>query len=572
MNYKPCLLIPIYNHKETIRDTVAALERYQLPMYVVDDGSDAATQATLAAVAAEFKLLRLFRLPVNSGKGAAVIHGMRQAYADGHTHALQIDADGQHSIDDVAKFLERGAANSAAVICGTPIYDASIPKSRLYGRYVTHFWVRIETLSGAIGDSMCGFRLYPLAAACAVIDDSPLPKRMAFDTAILVRLFWRGVPIINLPTPVVYPQNGRSHFRLWRDNVGISMMHTGLVFGMLLRLPVLLGRRRTSGHPVAAHWPTLAERGGALGLRTFFVCYRLFGERVARWLLYPIVAYFFLTGRTARVASQEYLRRVHSFGGKTEPEPGWRDSFAHMLAFGRSSLDKLSAWVGRLDDSHVEFTNQQEFDRLVASGRGAVLIGSHLGNLEMTRALAAGKQAKGQVTTINAVVYTQHAQRFNSVLAQANERFGVNLIQVSDFGPDTAILLKEKIDCGELVVIVGDRTPPVENGRVNGRKNGRVSFVDFLGERAPFAQGPFILACLLDCPVYLFFCLREQDKYRIYLEPFAERITLPRKERLQRLEEYLQQYAQRLAVYCLKAPYQWFNFYDFWRSSAASKP
>jgi predicted LPLAT superfamily acyltransferase len=234
-----------------------------------------------------------------------------------------------------------------------------------------------------------------------------------------------------------------------------------------------------------------------------------------------------------------------------------------MLAFAQSGLDKLAAWMGGFDSRRVDFPNRAEFEHLLASGQGAVLIGSHLGNLEMTRALASAEHR----AVVNAVVYTDHALRFNDTLAQANASFGVNLIQVSQLGPDTAILLKGKIDRGELVVIVGDRTPPADD---SGRS--RVSQIEFLGAPAPFAQGPFILASLLDCPVYLFFCLRHGDAYRIYLEPFAERIALPRKERQARLEDTMQAYARRLEAHCLLAPYQWFNFYHFWQPHTVANP
>ena len=561
MSFKPCLLIPIYNHKDSIRATVDRLVPYGLTIFIIDDGSDAATRAVLDTLAAEQALVRLSSLPQNSGKGAAVMHGMRAAQQTGFSHALQIDADGQHDAADVARFLERSAANPQAVICGKPIYDASVPKGRLYGRYITHFWVWIETLSFAIGDSMCGFRLYPLAATCALIDDGAIPTRMDFDTAIAVRLAWRGAQFENIETRVTYPTNGLSHFNMLRDNLRITRMHTRLFFGMLLRLPVLLWHKLSGPGKSGAHWSKLAERGNGLGLRIVFICYRLLGERAARMLLYPIVAYFLLTGSKMRAASLDYLRRVAAHDNKAAP--GWRDSFRHMLAFAQSGLDKLAAWMGSYDSQRVDFPNHTEFDRLLASGQGAVLIGSHLGNLEMTRALATNEQR----AIVNAVVYTDHAQRFNETLAQANASFGVNLIQVSHLGPDTAIMLKGKIDHGEMIVIVGDRTPPAEGGASN-----RISQVEFLGLPAPFAQGPFILASLLDCPVYLFFCLREGDRYRIYFEPFAERIVLPRRERQERLQGYLQQYARRLEAHCLKAPYQWFNFYDFWRHDAASNP
>ena len=557
MSLSACLLIPIYNHGAAIRATVQRLAGYDLPILIVDDGSDGATQAALAELAGNFSRVRLFRLEHNQGKGAAVMRGLREARRAGFSHALQIDADGQHDADDVPRFLALGAAHPGALICGRPVYDGSVPKGRLYGRYVTHFWVCVETLSLGITDSMCGFRLYPLATTCALIDRVDIPKRMDFDIEILVRLAWEGAELCSVDTRVTYPADGVSHFDMWRDNLRISKMHARLTCGMLIRLPLLLWRKAAGTRTAGEHWWRLAERGSVLGLKIVFACYRLLGARAARWMLYPVVGYFFLTGRRARTASLDYLRRVHRLNGLAAP--GWRDSFRHMLAFGQSGLDKLAAWLGELNGRHVDFPARAEFERLAASGRGAVLIGAHLGNLEMTRALAVSERR----VAVNAVVYTDHAQRFNELLRQVNADFGVNLIQVSRLGPETAILLKDKVDRGELVVIVGDRTPPAEHG-------GRVSRVEFLGEPAPFAQGPFILAGLLGCPVYLFFCLREGEGYRIHFEHFAERIELPRRERAGRLQDYLQRYARRLEHYCLRAPGQWFNFYDFWRPAAAS--
>ena len=559
MNYQPCILIPIYNHKDTIRTMVEKLAGHQLKIFIVDDGSDVATQQVLSALASDYPIVSLHRLAKNGGKGAAVMRGMREAHQDGFSHALQIDADGQHDTQDVQQFVESGNSNPLAIICGQPRYDASVPKGRLYGRYITHFWVRIETLSSAIGDSMCGFRLYPLASTCDLINSVKLPERMDFDIEILVRLAWRGLAFKHIATQVIYPPDGLSHFNMLRDNVRITKMHTRLFFGMLLRLPLLLWRKIPKQKAEDDHWSQLSERGGSLGLRIIFTCYRLLGERAAMLLLYPVVGYFFLTGKKARVASLEYLQRISTKLGESKVQANWRGGFRHMLAFAQSGLDKLSAWMGGFDNNRVAFPNRKEFDQLLTSGQGALLIASHLGSIEMTRALATTSQR----AIVNAVVYTAHAQKFNQTLQQANAEFGVNLIQVSHFGPDTAILFKDKIDKGEFIVIVGDRTPPAENGRV--------SQVEFLGNSAPFAQGPWILASLLECPVYLFFCLRDKKDYRIHFESFAERIELPRRDRQARLQAYVQQYAARLEVYCLSAPYQWFNFYDFWQQDAASK-
>ena len=560
MSFRPCLLIPIYDHWRSIGATVASLSGYGLPIYIVDDGSGEATRQVLGKLATGNPLIRLLRLEQNGGKGAAVMRGMREARAAGFTHALQIDADGQHDAGDVPRFLEIGAARPLALICGQPIYDASVPKGRLYGRYITHFWVCVETLSLSITDSMCGFRLYPLTATCALIDRVAIPSRMDFDIEVMVRLAWAGVEFSSVATRVTYPADGISHFNMWRDNLRISAMHTRLTFGMLLRLPLLLARKLLPGRAAGEHWSSLAERGSLLGLKSVFACYRFLGPRAARALLYPIVGYFFLSGRQAREASLDYLCRVHQRKGL--PVPRWRDSFRHMLAFGQSGLDKLAAWCGGIDSGRVDFPARGELVSLIESGRGAVLIGAHLGNLEMIRALAVNERQ----AAVNAVVYTDHAQRFNEMLKRASADFGVNLVQVSHLGPQTAILLKDKVERGELVVIVGDRTPPAQSG------SERVSYLDFLGAPAPFAQGPFILASLLDCPVYLCFCLRQGqrqgDGYRIHLEHFATRIDLPRRERQAHLHETMQRYAARLEHYCLDAPEQWFNFYDFWRCGA----
>tara|TARA_R110002094_G_scaffold186455_1_gene162542 strand:+ start:27 stop:992 length:966 start_codon:yes stop_codon:yes gene_type:complete len=320
---------------------------------------------------------------------------------------------------------------------------------------------------------------------------------------------------------------------------------------MFLRLPLLLWRKLFKTSSVDRHWSKSSERGSILGIRALIFCYKLAGKRAAGICLYPIVAYFFLFGRKARLASRDYLRRVHALDAI--PKPDWKAGFKHMLVFAQSGLEKFSAWAGDSNNEVIDFPNQEVLDRILSSGRGAVLIGSHLGNLELSRALA----TENSDTIINAVVYTEHAQRFNQILTEANKRFNINLIQVADFGVDTAILFQEKIDRGELIVIVGDRTPPAENGRI--------CYANFLGGSAAFAQGPLILASLLACPVYLLFCLRENEKYRIYFEHFAEHIKLPRHARESSLQTYIQRYADRLQVYCLKAPYQWFNFYNFWQ-------
>jgi glycosyltransferase involved in cell wall biosynthesis len=244
VDFKPCIVVPVYNHEHAIGAVLEGLLRAGAPCLLVDDGSNQACAAVLDTLArAHPGRVDLVRLPVNQGKGAAVLAGMRRAGELGYSHALQIDADGQHDTADVPAFLEQAKTHPQAIIAGHPVYDESVPKARLYGRYATHIWVWINTLSFEIKDSMCGFRVYPLAAVNALAARRRIGRRMNFDTDILVRLFWEGLRVINLPTRVSYPADGTSHFRVWRDNVQISWMHTVLFFGMLARLPRLLARR-----------------------------------------------------------------------------------------------------------------------------------------------------------------------------------------------------------------------------------------------------------------------------------------------------------------------------------------
>ena len=238
-------VVPVYNHGGPIAGVVAALRAHELPVLLVDDASEPGCAAVLDELAQQSEVF-LERLPVNQGKGGAVMAGMRRAAQLGWTHVLQIDADGQHDTRDVPVFAAAAAAAPAKLICGHPVYDASVPKARLYGRYATHIWVWINTLSFEVKDSMCGFRIYPLAATLHCMDRQYIGRRMDFDTEIAVRLVWSGMRVRNLPTRVRYPEDGVSHFRVWRDNVLISAMHTRLFFGMLWRAPLLLWRKVAS--------------------------------------------------------------------------------------------------------------------------------------------------------------------------------------------------------------------------------------------------------------------------------------------------------------------------------------
>ena len=240
--HKPCAVIPVYNHEHALPQVVAALRDAGLPCVLVDDASSRACAAVMDRLAEQTDV-HLVRLPLNQGKGGAVMAGLREAHRLGFSHALQVDADGQHDLGHLDTFLAASRAEPQTLICGYPHYDASVPKGRLYARYLTHIWVWINCLSLSVRDSMCGFRVYPLQPTLALIDSVAIGRRMDFDTEILVRLAWREQPMRWLPIRVHYPQDGLSHFRLWHDNALISKMHAKLFFGMLVRAPRILWRR-----------------------------------------------------------------------------------------------------------------------------------------------------------------------------------------------------------------------------------------------------------------------------------------------------------------------------------------
>ncbi len=240
--FKPCAVIPVYNHEHALPAVVDALRAAGLPCVLVNDASSPACTVVIDQLG-ESGNTYVVHLPVNQGKGGAVMAGLREAAKQGFSHALQVDADGQHDLGNVPQFLQRSRAQPNTLICGYPEYDHSVPKGRLYARYLTHVWVWINSLSLQIRDSMCGFRVYPLTPTLALINAVDIGKRMDFDVEILVRLSWRNQPMQWLPVKVLYPQDGLSHFRLFLDNALISKMHAKLFFGMLWRSPAILFKR-----------------------------------------------------------------------------------------------------------------------------------------------------------------------------------------------------------------------------------------------------------------------------------------------------------------------------------------
>ena len=247
-SYSHLVLIPSYNTGSRVLETVGNALTVWQPVWVVVDGSTDGTTEALNDLAAENPGLKVFTLPHNQGKGAAVVHGLHAAAAAGYTHVLTMDADGQHPVEKIPEFMAMSQSNPDAVVLGKPLFDASAPALRVRGRKISNWWANLETLGAGIGDSLFGFRVYPIQPLRRIMERSPWMRRFDFDPEVAVRLCWLGIRPINLPAPVRYfkaEEGGVSHFNYWHDNTLLTWMHIRLMGGFVLRLPLLLWRRFT---------------------------------------------------------------------------------------------------------------------------------------------------------------------------------------------------------------------------------------------------------------------------------------------------------------------------------------
>ena len=244
MSFSICAVVPHFNHSLAIEPVISRLSEAELEVLVVDDASQDAHRKRVAGMQAPGVQV-LFR-EVNGGKGAAMLDGLRAAWLAGYTHALQIDADGQHDTGDIPSLLREAQAHQQAIITAAPIFAEDAPLIRLIGRKLTNFWVAVETLSLSSLDTMCGFRVYPLGSVLAILGSYRPGLRMNFDIEVLVRSIWEGIDVREIPSRVSYPSDGLSHFRPVADNALITFAHVRLVLGMLIRSPQLIARKLRS--------------------------------------------------------------------------------------------------------------------------------------------------------------------------------------------------------------------------------------------------------------------------------------------------------------------------------------
>ncbi len=306
---------------------------------------------------------------------------------------------------------------------------------------------------------------------------------------------------------------------------------------------------------MTAHWADVGEAGATAGIWSLYWIHRLFGRWPFRVFLTPIVLYYLAARPLARRASMEYLTQLQAATGRLGRKPSWLHVYRHLWLFADSLLDKVLAVSARYEFQNVRAEGREVMLRMLDAKRGGILITAHMGSLEVIRA-ASGHRPDFR---LNILVHTKHAERFNKILQRLNPQTAVNLLQVSELNPATAMLLAEKVSRGEFIAIAGDRIPL--------SSAPRCVWVPFLGRPAPFPVGPYVLASMLGCPLVSMMCVHDRPGYLVHFEPFGDRIEIDRKDRQKRWTLLATEFAQRLERNCRKSPFDWFNFYHFWNNA-----
>ena len=568
---KFAFLVPFYNHPQNIKALIAALKTYDLPVIVVDDGSDEASKLILAELERTEGILLLMR-EQNGGKGIAMKDGFKFALNRGFSHVLQIDADFQHDAALIGEFLRQSETHPQSIVCANPIYGEDAPKSRVYGRKITNFWVAINTLSLGVKDAMCGFRVYPLEQLKKAAAKSKT-NRMEFDIEILVNAVRQGIDVRWIDTCVRYEKGGVSHFKMLRDNALISLMHAKCFFS----LPkFMLGKIwRTCGLNLSKSanfkdgandsqnlkkpqenaeqnlWWKKQERGGAFFLRLSLFLAQILPEFALKLIVKIVVWFYYIFSKNERENIAEFRRNLSDFAGSQTLKG--TSVFSNFEAFGVAICDKFRVWKGKIKDSELEIIDLERIkSELIGAKKGQILLTAHLGNVEICKAL--GARVDGFRMVI--LAYDKNSREFNEVLKRISQNDGsVRMMLVNELDVAAMLELKNIVESGEHIGIMGDRTP------IGGDKAARVKF---LGKEASFNYGPYLIAGILGVKISSLWCQKIEGKFRIDLVPLASTVKLGR-DKAAAVREYLQIYVRELENRCKQTPVQWFNFFDFWR-------
>lgn len=532
---RPAVLIPTKDNVATIGDVVTRSRAHGLPVFVVDDGSTDGSGDAARKAGAE-----VITHPVNRGKGAALLTGMRAAAKLGHTHVICLDADGQHDPADIPAFAAAVAAEPVAIFAGVRDLSTAPERSR-FGRKFSNFWIWVET-GWKVGDSQCGFRAYPIAPVFSLGLGG---GRYEMEVEVLTRSLWAGVPVRDLPCNVYYPPEDErvTSFRPFWDNVRISWMNTLLVCERLLWPPRWILRLRA-----AESWDG-RSRGTGLGWRFVLGLKRLFGRGAAYAFASFLAAWYVAFAPGARRGLESYRARMLPDVSPLAASYRIFRSFSHAL------IDRLTF----AESGPAGFTYTREgAEHLLGAftePQGAILLSAHLGNIEVSAGPGGNAERLKKLHVLRFEAPGDHAR---AIVASMPEQWRPKIIAVNAAEGFSALTVVRALREGAVVAMMGDRL--VDDRSVT---------VDFLGAPCRFPAGPWLLAALARVPVIVVGAFKEgRDDYRLVAYPPIRCAFDRSRPRDEQIRDWAQAYADRLGEMAARWPTQFYNFHDVW----ANKP
>lgn len=545
--FRPCIVLTCRDQGASLAGALAALEYLHLRALIVDDGSGQASQETIAAVKKTYSWVSSLRLQRPVGAGAALLAGLLHVAESGFTHALQFDLAAGNDPAQASLLLDAARLQPQTVISGVR-EDAAASLRERARRMLSHAWCMLETRSLDLLDPLCSYRVYPIAAVLALVHDQPLSSRTEFSLEVLVRLYWRGTPVVYVPVRTLPVSQEESYTQRGYEDLFLVGAHLRLTVSSLFhwrRQPVL-----------SLHWSLERNALEEPGLRFLATCCRRLGVAATLQLLRPYAYVWSLLQARQREFSRGFLMRVEDFASqKGIAYPHSLSIAQHFLTYAYAQVDRWAVWNGQAAQVKVQFAaGAQDVLAPSADGRGKLILASHLGVIEACAQLPVNKRPA------TLTVITEDLSEGACARLQAHSPASLRLIAARDVNDEVKADLLARIDRGEWVAMSADRTPALPSP-----DGSATAGAPFLGDPALFPQEPYILAAQLRCPVVALFALvNEHNQIEVAAENFAQRITLPAAIREQSLQGYVKRYAALLERYTLKAPYNWFNFYDFW--------
>jgi predicted LPLAT superfamily acyltransferase len=565
-SFRPCIVVPFYNHGRYIGKVLSSLVTFATPIIITNDGSDEANSTLLldavSGLGEQSRFVHLLAHDVNNGKGTAVLTALNFAREQSFTHALQVDADGQHTISDIPKLFSAAQNQPEHLILTHPIFGADAPLERIWGRKVCNWLVRLQTLSLTVKDAMIGFRVYPVLPVVDEHQQKPFRARMGFDIEVIVRLMRRGLMVSSLPSAVRYHSNGISHFKYGRDNVEIGLLHTELAFSGVTGFfkNKLVGTTLLNSKAAAPNWFEKKERGSSKGIGILFFIATTCGRRALEMLLWPVALYFLLADKQARTASASYLRRIRSFdtnkqhSGLTSKTSLYLQSLKHIHSFASATANGVLQWHVLTSKKPQTTPSLTEFRKHLLAGSGGIILSAHFGALESARA----QVSNIDTVSIKPLMYHGNSPMYRNFLATVNPKSAEGLFFSDTFSVAELAACQSFIEGGGYLAILADRPAPTNQERTLE--------VSFLGETVHLPLGPFLLCHLLRVPVTALFCVFAKDgSFSFEFRPLFD--GEPPRDRNQFLSELSTRYAAEMQAACLKNPLQWLNFYDYFNDS-----